>query len=513
MNTALAPLVWRVKVSLTPPSDTDKQADVERLTGALDGNPFYCSLHCPVRIPLTLARKLPAVLRESGFDLSVVLGWDGTGCRVLSFNPAGLYGIAMDVGSTNVTAQLVDLDSGEVLSTLISPNPQSIYGADVLTRMFYAISNGGESLHKALIAGVNGIVEDLMADCGANTDDVMAVSIAGNTIMTHFLLNLPVENIPVTPYVPAIHAPGFVSPGDFGLEVNPEAVVYVFPSTGSYVGGDIVAGILATGLYGGDTPSALIDVGTNAEIAIGSKDWILVGAGAAGPAFDEGVADIGKRACPGAVYAVNIDGASYAATLKTFGGLPPEGLCGSAMVSLVAELHRVGLIDDRGCFISGKAGITTAGTEGDEPAYVLYDDAGGRRLILSQKDVDNFMRTKAASFTLFYVLTGTLGLTFGDIERVYVTGALGTGIDPKAAVRLGLIPDFPENRLVFLDNTSLKGAEALLLNRHLLDDVRCITSLITYKQMNEDGDFMREFLSACFIPHSEPGKLKVAGTS
>lgn len=508
MTTALAPLVWRVKVRLTPPSDTDKQADVERLMEALGD----CSPPCPVYIPLKLARKLPAVLRQIGFDISLALGWDGTGCRVLSFNPARLLGIAMDVGSTNITAQLIDLDSGEVLSTLISPNPQSIYGADVLTRMFYAISNGIEALHEAIAEGVNGIVEGLVNVCGLNTDDIMAVSIAGNTIMTHFLLNLTVENIPVSPYVPAIHAPGFVNPGDFGLKVNPEAVVYVFPSTGSYVGGDIVAGILATGLYRGDTPSALIDVGTNAEIAIGSRDWILVGAGAAGPAFDEGVAGIGKRACPGAVYAVNIDEASYAATLKTFGELPPEGLCGSAMVSLVAELHRVGLIDDRGCFISGKSGLTSIGPEGDEPAYILYDDASGGRLILYQKDIDNFMRTKAASFTLFYVLTGTVGLTFGDVGRVYVTGALGTGIDPKAAVRLGLIPDFPEDRLVFLDNTSLKGAEALLLNRHLLDDVRHITSLITYKEMNEDGVFMKEFLSACFIPHTDPGKLKVAGT-
>ncbi|KJU85135.1 metal-binding protein [Candidatus Magnetobacterium bavaricum] len=494
-------LVWKEDLELPHPTGTDKQADKERLLKTLDRHPVY--------IPLSVVRELPALLRGANYSISVAVGWDGLCYRVISLNPAGLYGVAIDLGSTNIAGRLLDLQSGRLLQSVQVSNPQLAFGSDILTRMFYAESARDNALHVVLAGAVSGLIRDLIEARDVSSRDVVAVTIAGNTVMTHFLLDLPTDNIPVSPYVPAIHAPGFIRCDEFGdslvLGVNREALVYVFPGTGSYVGGDLVAGVLASGLYLSHGPQALIDVGTNAEVAVGCKDWILVGAGAAGPAFDEGVARAGRRAAPGAIYHADIEPSTARVAVKTFDNLPPNGICGSGMVSLVAGLYKAGLIDNRGAFIPGEA-ITPE--VGGQYAFVVHDD-GTNRIVLTQDDIDTFMLTKAAMFTLFYVLIGSVGITFDDIGRLYLTGALGTGIDHDAAITLGLIPDFPMDRVEAITNSSVLGAEALLLNRALLRDIDTITGLITYKEMNEDGEFMREFLSARFIPHTEPHRLKV----
>ncbi|MBF0609159.1 MAG: ASKHA domain-containing protein [Candidatus Magnetobacterium sp. LHC-1] len=490
-------LVWKEDIELSHPTEVDKQADTERLLQGINRHPVY--------IPLGIVRQLPALLRASDYSISVAMGWDGHCYRVISLNPAVLFGVAIDLGSTNIAGRLVDIQSGRLLQTSQASNPQLAFGSDILTRMFYAASAKDNALHVVLVEAVRALIRDLVDAGGVSSQDVVAVTIAGNTVMTHFLLDLPTDNIPVSPYVPAIHAPGFIRGDELALGINGEALVYVFPGTGSYVGGDLVAGVLATGLYLSDRPQVLIDVGTNAEVAVGCKDWILVGAGAAGPAFDEGVARAGRRAAPGAIYHVDIEPATARVTVRTFDGLPPDGICGSGMVSLVASLYRAGLIDNRGAFVPGEAIISDA--QG-QYAFVIHDD-GTNRIVINQGDIDTFMLTKAAMFTLFYVLIGSVGVTFDDIGRLYLTGALGTGIDPDAAITLGLIPDFPKDRVEAITNSSVLGAEALLLDRSLLKDIDTITGLITYKEMNEDGEFMREFLSARFIPHTEPGRLKV----
>ncbi|MBF0336953.1 MAG: DUF4445 domain-containing protein [Nitrospirae bacterium] len=490
-------LVWKEDIELPYPTEVDKQADTERLLQGINRHPVY--------IPLGITRELPTLLRASNYSISVSMGWDGHCYRVISLNPAVLCGVAIDLGSTNIAGRLVDMQSGRLLQTSQASNPQLAFGSDILTRMFYATSAKDNALHVVLAEAVRTLIRDLVDAQGVSPRDVVAVTIAGNTVMTHFLLDLSTDNIPVSPYVPAIHAPGFIRGDELPLGINSEALVYVFPGTGSYVGGDLVAGVLATGLYLSDRPQVLIDVGTNAEVAVGCKDWILVGAGAAGPAFDEGVARAGRRAAPGAIYHVDIEPVTARVTVRTFDDLPPDGICGSGMVSLVASLYKAGLIDNRGAFIPAEAIISDA--QG-QYAFVIDDD-GTHRIVINQGDIDTFMLTKAAMFTLFYVLIGSVGVTFDDIGRLYLTGALGTGIDPDAAITLGLIPDFPKDRVKAITNSSVLGAEALLLNRSLLQDINTITGLITYKEMNEDGEFMREFLSARFIPHTEPSRLKV----
>jgi uncharacterized 2Fe-2S/4Fe-4S cluster protein (DUF4445 family) len=320
--------------------------------------------------------------------------------------------------------------------------------------------------------------------------------------MSHFFLGLDVSSIPVDPFVPAVRTPGFLSASELQLQMNPEAPVYVFPNAGSYVGGDITAGILASGMFRSERTSILIDVGTNAEVVIGNSDWMIVGAGAAGPALEEGISRIGKRAKKGIVYDVEIREGII--SCRTFDQGRPEGICGSGMVSLVYELYKEGMIDKSGTLLDNEHIISVDG----EKAFSIACDCSDA-LSITQKEIQNFMKSKAAMFTLLLVLTRSVGILFKDIENVYVSGALGTGINAEKAVGIGMLPAWPAERVQSLGNSSLKGALMLLGNSYLMGTVNDIVAKITYKPMNDDPEFMQEYLGAVFIPHTNPEMLKV----
>jgi uncharacterized 2Fe-2S/4Fe-4S cluster protein (DUF4445 family) len=283
--------------------------------------------------------------------------------------------------------------------------------------------------------------------------------------------------------------------------MNREGVVYVFPNAGSYVGGDIIAGIMASGMDQSDKTSVLIDVGTNAEVVVGNRDWMIVGAGAAGPALEEGVCRIGKRAKKGIVYDFEIRGGNI--SCRTFDRGEPEGICGSGMVSLLYELYNAGLIDQSGALAQGEKVMDIDG----EKALSLACDGSGT-LFITQNEILNFMKSKAAMFTLLLVLTRSVGISFGDIEHVYVSGALGTGINPKKAAGIGMLPAWRAEIVEPLGNSSLAGARMLLLDSGLVDGVNDLVGKITYKHMHDDPEFMKEYLGAVFIPHTNPEMLK-----
>ncbi|MBF0554561.1 MAG: DUF4445 domain-containing protein [Nitrospirae bacterium] len=497
------PLVWRFSGRLSPPSLTDNASDASRLEAAL-GQP---RLH----IPLSVLRALPAYLRDNDYAVTGSIACaEGPGNKpenkIVSIGQRGLYGVALDIGSTNIWGELIDLDTGAVLCKEVITNPQTRYGADILTRIFYSIleQDGAAALHECLVAAVNTVIKSLRDQAAIAQDAIHALVVAANTTMTHFLLNLPVNNIPTSPYIPVVNAPGFQTPSNIGIEINPQGVIYLFPNAGSYVGGDIVSGIIASKIYKSDTPSILIDIGTNVEIALGTKDWILVGAGAGGPAFDEGISGIGGRAAEGAIYDVSLD-AALNVNLQTIGGAPPSCLCGTGMVSLVAGLFEAGIIEQNGALIEGKRNVVT-GAQGS--GFLLYKGGKGRQLIVYQTEINNFLISKAAMFTLLSVMTHTVGLAFSDIDKFILTGALGTHIKARDVKTLGLLPDVSEDRIIHIENASLAGAGRLLCDRHLLDDISVITNLITYKEMNEDTGFMNELQGAMFIPHTDVIKLK-----
>ncbi|HEX9113601.1 MAG TPA: ASKHA domain-containing protein, partial [Nitrospirota bacterium] len=347
------------------------------------------------------------------------------------------------------------------------------------------------------------LVAAVSAEAGIERHHIHAIAAAGNTVMTHFFLGLDVSSIPVDPFVPVVRTPGFFTASELSLDINPEAAVYVFPNAGSYVGGDIAAGILASGMHGSDDVSILIDVGTNAEVVIGNRDWMIVGAGAAGPALEEGISRIGRRAKRGIVYDFEIRGRSV--SCKTFDEGKPEGICGSGMISLLYELYKAGMVDKSGALVPGEY---VSETEGERTLTISCED-GRDALSITQAEIHNFMKSKAAMFTLLLTLTRSVGISFGDVAQVYVSGALGTGIDPAKAAGIGMLPAWPRGIVKPLGNSSLSGARMLLSDEDLVGAVNDVIGKITYKHMHDDPEFMKEFLGAVFIPHTNPDLLKV----
>jgi uncharacterized 2Fe-2S/4Fe-4S cluster protein (DUF4445 family) len=296
----------------------------------------------------------------------------------------------------------------------------------------------------------------------------------------------------------------FSTAGETGLPVNHNAVVYVFPNSGSYVGGDIISGILFSGLYREEDPALFIDVGTNVEITLGCRDWIMVGAGAAGPALEGGVANIGKKAETGTISRVRIDREGGQIAFEVIGGAEPKGICGSGLIDLISEMFSAGIIDQSGKFTEiGERIVEKDGVR----SYLLYRSENAE-LFLNENEIKNFLLSKAAMFSFLYVFVKSVGLSFRDIRKVYVAGALGCGIDPGKAITIGMLPDIPRERFLPLGNSSIGGAAEVLLHRELLKEVGEIASKITYREMNEDADLMNVLQGAMFIPHTEPEILK-----
>jgi uncharacterized 2Fe-2S/4Fe-4S cluster protein (DUF4445 family) len=412
------------------------------------------------------------------------------------------YSIALDIGTTNLVVLLFDNISQKDVMTKSRENPQTSFGSDIMTRLHRTMLSNGEEVYRVLVNGINALIVDLCREAGVNTEDIHAMTVAGNTAMTHFFLGLDISTIPVDPFAPVVRTPGSFRASELKIVINPEAIVYVFPNAGSYVGGDITAGILASGMAQSDKTSVLIDVGTNAEVVIGNRDWMIVGAGAAGPALEEGISKIGKRADTGIVYDVEIEGGAI--SCKTFDQAPAEGICGSGMVSLLYELYRSGMIDQSGSLVDGNRVTIRDGEK------TLSLDCGKRdALFITQNEIQSFMKSKAAMFTLLLVLTRSVGILFKDIERVYVSGALGTGINAKKAAGIGMLPQWPADRVKSLGNSSLAGARMMLLDADLVHTINVIVEKITYKPMQDDPEFMKEYLGAVFVPHTNPEMLKV----
>jgi uncharacterized 2Fe-2S/4Fe-4S cluster protein (DUF4445 family) len=494
------PLITVVSLSLDKPSPSDKRADKERLMDGLRGT----GIDLPVVMELEVLRKLPGWLREHDFSVTVSLGSMGDRYKVIDIGRTAPYAVAVDIGTTNMVASLFDLTKKERVGTDEQENLQISAGPDVLSRVHLAMSGKGGSLHSLLITGINELIGKLASTHEISTDDIGAVVFSGNTIMTHFLLNLPVDAIAVENYIPVVHKPAFVSPRAIGISMHNQGIAYIFPNAGSYVGGDIISGIICSGAYKQKDPFIIVDAGTNAEIALGCDEWIMVGAGAAGPALERGIAEIGMRAVEGAICHVDISMDADAVMIETIGGGEPKGICGSGMIELISELYSSGIINQQGKFsgLSGKIRDTDGRKE-----FVLYESAG-TTLVIRETDIENFLRSKAAMFASLYVMVKAVGLCFSDIARFYVSGALGSGIDTDKAVSIGFIPDLERSRFVALGNSSLAGAEMLLMNSSLLKDIEAVCALITYREMNTDGEFMKEFPAAMFIPHTNPEVLR-----
>ena len=493
----------KIYIELEPPTEEDARSDQRRL---LDG---LKERYGEVELPLPLLRQLYPLCRKAEWHLTVTLVWDGTRWQVTGLEPgdttAWHYGLAADLGSTSVTMELVDLNSGTVVAKESMYNRQTALGSDVLTRIFYAKDQPEhlEELRLAAVETINELMDHLSEASGVDVSRCPVLVLAGNTVMTHFLLGLDGFPLFLSPYAPVAAEPGFQTGAALGLHLD--GLVYLYPSRANYMGGDIISGVVATGIAQSEGIRLFFDIGTNGELVAGCRDFLLAGAGAAGPALEGGVIRTGMCAGPGAVEQVDIRGEQV--TLRVIGGEKARGICGSGIVDLLAELFLEGIIDFRGTYQPEKSRRVVQA--GEELAYCYAEGsetADGQPLLFYQSDIQEFLATKAAAYTMVEYMLKAIGMSFDDVEKFYVAGAFGTYIRTASAVTIGLYPDLPEEKVACVGNSSLEGARALLLDRRHLPEVNGILEKMDYIQYGAIPDFVDSMSAARAIPHLDTAR-------
>lgn len=506
---------WVQELELSGPSLEDNTADHERFIKGFCNKLGLDGQTCQVVFDLGLLGRLPGLLRTSGFQCVCSFfmspqGWfEITGLE--DSGEAGKFlGLAVDLGTTRYVLRLVDLLNGSVLGEQAHDNPQIAIGPDVLTRIHHADQEGGlQGLKDLLLSDLNNQLCSLCTDIGVHPESIRNVALAGNTAMTHFFLGLSPHWMIREPYIPAVNVPDLIKAGEIGLKVHPQARIYCFPNIGSYFGGDLFAGIIYSGLFDSDEISLLVDVGTNAEVVLGNKDWLIACAGAAGPALEGGVSKIGKQAKPGVIDRVHIDPETLDFEVHTIEGLPATGICGSGVIDLGAELFKAGLLDIRGKFVVERCPERFV-EDGGIWHLVLspVEESGlGQPLLIGQPEIDSLIRSKAAMYTILETLLMTVGIQFSDLSSFYVAGTFGNFIDPRSAITLGMLPDLPLEAFKPIGNSSLGGASLVLKEPERLKEVGAVKEKITYLELNVNQDFMNRFSAAKFLPHTDRSRF------
>lgn len=470
-----------------------------------------------VRTPLSLA---PEALKLAGKDrLWAGVGLEDENWRLSGLDdsgPATTYGLAVDVGSTTLVFALVDLERPAVVDQLTLANPQIEIGADILTRAHFADKTPGHSRLVALLRrGINQGLDLITAQNNLKKEHVAAAVFSGNTAMTHYLLDLPVRTLIREPYVPVLNRPWNVRAVDLDLDILGQAPVLIMPNKGSYFGGDLMAGLVVTGMARSEALCLMVDVGTNAEVVLGQKDWLVGAAGAAGPALEGGVAAMGMVAGPGAIDRVRIDRETREISWRTIGNQPPKGICGSGLIDLFAELFLSGLIDFRGKITLPPGDPRRVETD-EGPGIVVAlgkETDNGSPIILTEIELDILTRSKAGMYTILSTVLISVGLEFDEIQHFFVAGTFGQYIDPRMAVAVGMVPDIPLERFVPLGNSSLKGAILAMLSGKARREVMDVWHKLTYLEMNVNQDLMNRFSAARFIPHTEARLFPSVGTT
>jgi uncharacterized 2Fe-2S/4Fe-4S cluster protein (DUF4445 family) len=467
-----------------------------------------------VTLDLQTIRLLPQILRDSEYQVRCTFFQGASGYVLTQVdNPnasSDSLGLAVDLGTTRYVVRLVDLLTGEILGEEADDNPQITVGVDVLTRIHAADqAEGAAHLQQLIVDGLNTTIASLCAAAKCLPNQIHNIALAGNTAMTHFLLGLPTHWMIREPYIPALNTPDLFMAKELGLQVHHGARILCFPNVGSYFGGDLFAGILSSGMDRKEEISLLVDVGTNAEVVLGCKDWLIVCAGAAGPALEEGVSKIGKQARPGIIDQINVDPETLEVHVHTIGDLPPEGICGSGVIDLAAALFQSGLLDIRGKFVPERCPSRFFETDwGLSFVVVPASESGtGQDLVIGQPEIDSLIRSKAAMFTILETLLTSVGLRFQDLNAFYVAGTFGNFINPRSAIQIGMLPDLPLEYYQPLGNSSLAGATQILLDPESVSSLEKIHSRMTYMELNVNQDFMHRFSAAKFLPHTDPSRF------
>ena len=503
------PPVEEVYLELPEPNAADNQADASRLVNFLTLN--HDEHRLVVRMPVI--RKLPEVLREKNFRVTATLArpvQPGRKTHVIKVQAGDTtdrnYAIAMDIGTTTIYGQLLDLISGAVLAEKGDFNGQISYGEDVITRIMAAEKPGGlDKLHEVVTATMNAIIESLIKRAKVHPDDINAITVAGNTTMTQLFLKVNPRYIRRSPYVPASNIYPPLSAVELGLNLGDHAAALVYPQVSSYVGGDIVAGVMGSGMYRAEKLTLFMDIGTNAEIVIGNKDWMACAACSAGPAFEGGGIEFGMRAARGAIEDFSLDPVTYEPMLLTIGSVRPKGICGSGLITTVAVMFESGVINNQGKF-DRDMGTQRIRERDGVWEYVLAwreETQIDRDIVLTEIDIENLIRAKGAIYSGCMTLLEEVGMTMGDIEQIYLAGGFGSYVDLEKAIVIGLLPEMDPERVTFIGNASLLGARMAALTNRLRRDVVNVTRMMTNFELSETASYMDHYVAALFLPHTD----------
>ncbi|WKY47224.1 corrinoid activation/regeneration protein AcsV [Eubacteriaceae bacterium ES3] len=508
MGMTNASRLWSQEIELGEPTIEDSQADEDRLK-------FYFKHQLgyeDIIISLDVLRKLPDVFRANDFKIEVVYLKRREIAEILDVKPLDsiktpLYGVALDIGTTSVSACLVNMDNNEIVAKASMGNAQVKFGADVINRIVYSVKPGGlENLRKAIVdETINALIGKMVKTVGIDREDIYEVCAAGNTTMNHLLLGINPDYLRREPFIPAINDIPEMKCREIGIEVNPEGKIYLAPSVASYVGGDITAGVFAVPVWMREDFTMLVDLGTNGEIVFGNKDFMMTCACSAGPAFEGGEISCGTRAVPGAIEEVKINDEDLRPFYNTIGQHSPVGICGSGIIDLICEMKRTGIIDGKGRMNKELNHPRIQFDEYGIGQYFLYSkelDNGSKDVYITEVDIDSFVKAKGAVFSAIYTLMESLDMSIDVLENVYVAGGIGTNLDIKNAIALGMLPDIPVEKYYYIGNSSMQGCYLALTLTEGKDTIREISNNMTYMELSVYPTYMDEFVSACFIPHT-----------
>jgi len=501
---AADPLARQVSVALAEATVAENLSDEERLRAALAEHLD----EAPLQITADAFRRLGPAARSQDGQVTATLSWERGAWLLTDVAPGAKadapLGAAIDVGTTTIVVHLVDLESGETVDREATGNSQSAHGEDYITRIM-TLDRGGsiQAMQQLAVGNINGLLTTMTERQGRSVGDVVSLVAAGNTPMLHFLLGLDPTMIRKEPYVPVTNDPPPIPAAEVGIQAAPGARLVPLPGVAAFVGADITAGVLATKLHTRDAPTLLIDIGTNGEIVLGNSDWMACASSSAGTAF-EGTR-FGMRGVPGAVERVRcIDGCQT--RLHVIGDVKPRGLCGSGVLDLVAELFRVGVLQRDGRFHDdGSCSRLRCGEDETEFVLATADEAeGGRPIYLTQSEIENVIRSKAGVAAAVQILMNMFDVTAADLDTVYLAGSFGSFIDVGHAIRIGLLPEVPPERVRYVGNTSLMGAKRVLLARDALAEIGRVSGAMTYIDLMTNPAYMEEFVQANFLPHTDP---------
>jgi uncharacterized 2Fe-2S/4Fe-4S cluster protein (DUF4445 family) len=496
-------------LELPEPTAQDNLPDITRLISYLQLE------HDEHRLDVTLAliRKIAQMIRIDDFKVTATLVRpvrDVGKTRIINIQPGDTthqsYAIAMDIGTTTIYGQVIDLISGEVLAEHGEFNGQISYGEDVITRIVYAEKPGGlAKINEVVINTINTILTKIIKRSGVDPENIATITLAGNTTMTQLMLAVDPRSIRRAPYVPAATLYPPMKASDLGMDLDDHVAALIYPAVSSYVGGDIVAGVMGSGIYRSEALTLYLDIGTNAEIVIGNKDWLACAACSAGPAFEGGGLKFGMRAAKGAIEDFSIDPITFEPMIITIGNVRPKGICGSGLIIMAAIMFEMGIINNLGKF---DRDLDTPRIREDNGIYeyvLAWQDETqiDRDITLTEIDIENLIRAKGAIYSGCMTLLTEVGMSIGDIEHIFLAGGFGSYVDLEKAMTIGLLPELDPEKVTFIGNGSLMGARMSSLTNRIRKDVVEVTKKMTNFELSDTNSYMDNYIAALFLPHTD----------